>query len=62
MNLLPLILAAIDLASRLIERAKQSGELTAAQEALVKAHAVEVFGLYENAPPPPPPAAQEPTP
>lgn len=55
MNILPLILAAMDLASRLFERAKKAGELTEAQEALVKAHAIEVLGLYENAPPPAPP-------
>lgn len=55
MNLVPLVIAAIELAQRLIERARQAGEYTAAQEALVKAHAIEVFGLYENAAPPPPP-------
>lgn len=60
MNLVPIIIAAIELTQRLIERAKQAGEYTAAQEALVKAHAVEVFGLYENAPPPPAPAGMVP--
>lgn len=48
-----LALAAIQLATELASRAKQSGELTAAEEALLDERAQAMFSQFQEAPPPP---------
>lgn len=53
-----IILALISLASDLIKRSKDSGELTPAEETALRSHATDVFGRYENAGPPPPPGVE----
>lgn len=48
-----LALAAIELATELAKRAKQSGELTEAEEALLDERAKGMFAEFQEAPPPP---------
>lgn len=48
-----LVLAAIQLATDLAARAKQSGELTPEQEALLDSRAQEMFAAFSTPPPSP---------
>jgi len=48
-----LALSAIELATELAKRAKQSGELTEAEEALLDERAKGMFAEFSAAPPPP---------
>ena len=54
MEVVGIAMALLDLASKLAERAKQSGEMTPEQEAAFRVKAAEIFIKHSTTPPPPP--------